>query len=566
MLLIIISWIYILFTTINLGFALDKIMRLKNRNFVITSILGLFSVTILASLWAVFDRINIEFQLFILLVNILLSLKYKTEILLVYTSFLHDLKILDKKLQFFLGILFLLIIAQCSSIPNIIDNESYYIQTIKWINEYGFVKGLANLHIFFGQVSGWHIAQSAFNFSFLYKNLNDLSGFCLLLGNVFATVKLNEYFSNSNKNYLIIGLLPLANVYFFQLISAPSPDLPIYIFVLISFFYFIESLKNCSISTFNLISLLILFVLYIKISSFALVVIPILILVFNLQKLSSKIVPIAITGLLVLLLFIVKNTIITGFPLYPTTYLQFGEFDYRLPKNVISFFFNDAQLKQFFITSLQFHSMTGLQIAFKWLFLPNIDGFFNLLTITLMVISPFFIYNYFNKKSVWLIYLVAIFQMVLLLISSPQFRFFMHLTLFLSFLIFACWFTNRKIILAAYALTTTFTVVILFIPIHFNSLKQNKFTNYNTAFSMQTLIFPYGNSKNETLYKSVVKGNLQYNSSQNNSFFWGTGNGELPCVNEKQLNYLEKYLGVFPQLRTTDLKDGFYSKKVTANE
>ena len=83
---------------------------------------------------------------------------------------------------------------------------------------------------------------------------------------------------------------------------------------------------------------------------------------------------------------------------------------------------------------------------------------------------------------------------------------------------------------------------------------------------MQTLIFPYGNSKNETLYKSVVKGNLQYNSPQNNSFFWGTGNGELPCVNEKQLNYLEKYLGVFPQLRTTDLKDGFYSKKVTANE
>lgn len=559
MLLIIISWIYILFTTINLGFALDKMMRLKNKDFVITSILGLFFVTILASLWAFFYRINIEFQLFILVLNVLLSLRFKSEILVLYSIFIHQLKILDKKLQLFLGITFLLIIAQCSSIPNIIDNESYYIQTIKWINEYGFVKGLANLHIFFGQVSGWHIAQSAFNFSFLYKNFNDLSGLCLLLGNVFAAIKLNEYFSNFNKNYLIIGLLPLANVFFFQLISAPSPDIPVYLFVLICFFYFIENLKNCNISNFNLISILILFVLYIKISSFALVLTPIVLFFFNYKELSSKIVPIAIVGLLVLMLFVAKNTIITGFPLYPTTYLQFGEYDFSLPKKVISFFFNDVQLKHFFITSQQYHSMTNLQIAFKWLFLPNIDGFVNLLTITLMVISPFFIYNYFNKRSVWLVYLVVVFQMLLLLMSSPQFRFFMHLTLFLSFLIVACWFTNRKIIIAAYTLSTSFVFIILFIPIHFNALAQNKLIT--NTFSIKTIIFPGENSKTETSYRTITKGNLKYNSPPENSFFWGTGNGELPCVNEKQLNYLEKHLAVFPQLRTTNLKDGFYSKK-----
>jgi len=50
MALIVISWIYILFTTINLGFVTNKIIGLKNQNFVITSILGLFSVTGLASI------------------------------------------------------------------------------------------------------------------------------------------------------------------------------------------------------------------------------------------------------------------------------------------------------------------------------------------------------------------------------------------------------------------------------------------------------------------------------------------------------------------------------------
>lgn len=566
MLLIIISWIYIAFTTINLGFALDKIMRLKNKDFVITSILGLFSVTILASLWAFFDRINIEFHVFVLVLNLLLLIRFKSEILVCYYTFVHQLKILDKKLQLFLGLIFVLIIAQCSSIPNIIDNESYYIQTIKWINEYGFVKGLANLHIFFGQVSGWHIAQSGFNFSFLYKNFNDLSGFCLLLGNIFAAIKLNEYFSNSNKNYLIIGLLPLANIFFFQLISAPSPDIPVYIFALISFFYFIENFKNCSINTFNLISILILFVLYIKISSFALVLIPILVLVFNFKEIAIKIVPILIIALLVLVLFVVKNTIITGFPLYPTTYLQFEKLDFCLPEKVLSYFFNDLQLKHFFITSQQYQSMTSLQIMFKWLFLPNIDGFINLFTILLIAVSPIFIYKYFNKKSVWLVYIVVVFQMLFLLMSSPQFRFFIHLTLFLSFLIFACWFTKRKIILAAYTLATTFVFIILFIPIHINALAQNKLTTTTNTFSIKTIIFPGENSKTETSYRIITKGNLKYNSPPENFFFWGTGNGELPCVNEKQLNYLEKHLGVFPQLRTTDVKDGFYSKKATKNE
>ena len=77
MLLIFLSWIYILFTTINLGFGLDKILDLKNKNFVITAILGLFSATVFASCWAIFGRINIEFHVFLLLLNLILFFKFK---------------------------------------------------------------------------------------------------------------------------------------------------------------------------------------------------------------------------------------------------------------------------------------------------------------------------------------------------------------------------------------------------------------------------------------------------------------------------------------------------------
>ena len=87
MVLIILSWIYILFTTINLGFVLDRILVLKNKDFVITSFLGLFSVTVLASIWAIFGRINVEFHIFLLLLNFLILFKFKLEIIYLFKRF-----------------------------------------------------------------------------------------------------------------------------------------------------------------------------------------------------------------------------------------------------------------------------------------------------------------------------------------------------------------------------------------------------------------------------------------------------------------------------------------------
>ena len=171
MLLIFLSWLYILFTTINLGFGLDKILGLKNKDFVTTAILGLFSATVFASIWAIFGRINIAFHVFLLLLNLIIFFKFKKEISAIYKSFTLQIQQLELPLKLYLGIISILIIAQCASIPYVNDNESYYIQTIKWLNEYGFVKGIINIHLFFGQTSGWHITQSAFNFSFLYKIL-----------------------------------------------------------------------------------------------------------------------------------------------------------------------------------------------------------------------------------------------------------------------------------------------------------------------------------------------------------------------------------------------------------
>ena len=566
MLLIFLSWIYILFTTINLGFGLDKILDLKNKNFVITAILGLFSATVFASCWAIFGRINIEFHVFLLLLNLILFFKFKKEISEIYKSFTFEIQQLELPLKVYLGLISILIIAQCASIPYVNDNESYYIQTIKWLNEYGFVKGIINIHFFLGQTSGWHITQSVFNFSFLYKNFNDLSGFCLLLGNIFAIQKLDNYFNNKDINYLIIGLFPMTNVFLFQFISAPSTDIPIYVLSLIIIFYFIENFKKITIEVFLLIVILSFFALYIKNTSVAIILISIILFTTNYKTLIKRIgIPIAI-AFLIFILFITKNMIICGNPIFPSKILSSFSTDYTVPKIIIDNFFIKVKYLGYFITYKEYQTMSGFDLFLKWLAAPKLSGLFNKISFILLLIAPFFILKFQNKKIFWILYLVMIAQLMFLFATSPQYRYFMNFILFFTSFSLACFIKNKNTVHLMIILSLISTVVLLFIPINLNTFSNSKYVIEQSTFSSKNIIFPTSNTRNITQFETIQDGNFIYHSPLKNDFFWGSGDGDLPCVNKKQIEFNKKRFKVMPQMRTNDLKDGFYAKKITPND
>ena len=258
MLLILISWLYILTCTFIIGVGFNQLIGNKKINTVIILFLGFFGITIFAGFWAIFFAIHWQFHIVIFGITTTLFLLYKSHIKQHFYVFKNDILQLPPFFKVLLVVITIFILAQCASPPYIIDNESYYIQTIKWLNEFGFVKGLANLHMFLGQTSGWHILQSAFNFSFIYDRFNDLSGLCLLLGNYYAILKLNDYLYKDKKSIenLTIGLLPLFNIFFFQFISAPSPDIPIYVIGFIIFHQFTKNYNDSSKGTFLIISTL----------------------------------------------------------------------------------------------------------------------------------------------------------------------------------------------------------------------------------------------------------------------------------------------------------------------
>ena len=563
MILILLSWIYVFFSTINLGFVTDKILRIKNQNFVIHAVLGLFTTTVFTSIWAIFGRVNFEFHIVLFFVNLAIFIKYQKEIWLLYKSFFNEIISLATPLKIALSIITILILAQCASIPYILDNESYYIQTIKWINEYGFVKGLANLHFFLAQTSGWHILQSAYNFSFLYDKFNDLSGFCLLLGNIFSITKLNDYFKNKDKNYLIIGMLPLANVFLFQFISSPSPDIPIYIFSFLIFFYFLQNFKKIEVENFNLIVILVLFSLFIKTTSFALIFIPILLLAKNFKKLLPDLFKSVLVSVIILLLFVIKNSIISGFPLFPIINFHFLETDYIIPETIAKLYYQETKLYGYVLTHEQYDKMSVSELFIRWFTLPKLHGLFNKLSIILIIVCPIFIYKFFNKKGIWILYFTMCLQLAFLFCTSPQYRFFVNFILFFSFFLMALLLNKRRFIVLSLYFSIFITGFVLLIPINLNIFTKNKFVLSTSNFSVENIVYPYKNTKSNTTFEYLQNGNLHFYSPVENDFFWSSGDGELPCVNKAQIEYFNYYYKVKPQMRTSNLKDGFYAKNTS---
>src|SRR4051812_2296636 len=115
MLLVLLSWCYIFFTVFNLGFAVNKTARLKCDNFVIITFFGLVATTILASIWAIFGRINIEFHCFLLLCNVSLLLRYQNEIAENYRFWARQLETMPKSSKWNFSTIFVLLLLQSAA-------------------------------------------------------------------------------------------------------------------------------------------------------------------------------------------------------------------------------------------------------------------------------------------------------------------------------------------------------------------------------------------------------------------------------------------------------------------
>jgi hypothetical protein len=554
MLFILLTWIYILAITLVAGVSIDRLLKLQDVNPILVLFHGFFGLTITTGFWAVFLPINIHFYVFLFVFTVVLTIVNHSFIIKCIHLLKHKVYGLSKFFKFICLVIFVLVLAQSASSPFFLDNESYYIQTIAWLNEFGFVKGLINLHLFLGQTSGWHILQSAFSFSFLFDGFNDLNGLCLLLGNLYALIKLNDYFKKKNNSLdLVFGLFPIFNVFLFQFVSSPSPDLAIYVISIFVFYGFLMNYHACSKN--GLISLVILvsFLILIKVTTLVFVLFPIIIYIKHYKHVKQYTFLVWVITILTIGLIVSKNTLITGNPIYPLTGIEGLKTDWSLPSNIETYFYNYAKAYGYAVTPEVYGQSSYENLIKGWVLQTGIDGFVNKMICLILLLFLVFIGRFKKNKAIIFIFGIALLQLLILFVTSPQFRFYIPFLMILSLFLIAEIIKTEKRVKRLLMVS----ILAISIPLFFT------IPNVQTStFSISYLIDPHGNSQFEADYQTIDLGNTQINTPTEIDFFWGTGNTKLPALNKQQLEYFQEQFKVIPQQRTEYLKDGFYYKTV----
>lgn len=562
MVFILLSWIYILFISVGMGSLTIGFIKSKNPVFIIVS--GLFFQLLFIHFWVLIFPVNQIFYILNSLLSAFLIYNYKIKILEIFSSAYQNFKSWNLFLKILFGFIGITSLMQSSVSPYLPDNESYYIQTILWLNKYGLVKGLGNLHLFFSQMSGWHLLQSSFGFGFWVDFLNDLNGFLLVAISFFSFDRLNHFIQNKNQSDLFIGLIFTSSIFVFRFLDAPSPDLPVYLIFPLMVWVFWTSFKKPEKERVMLLFIFGLLLVLVKITTFPILILP-FVLLFKRFEFKGILFPVSILCFISLIAFCSKNYIVTGYLLNPTS--LFGKSlnpDWKIPQN----------LQQLYYSYTSFHAYNSPPSAYqnfaewtwqlkfnKWFFSPKLHGVFNKWILLLLLVFPFWIRK--NKVFLW-IYLIGLIQFLILFFTSPQYRFFFHIILVFTLIIIANLIYNIKVRGLYSLLGLSIFPVILPLLFQFNIgifTNNNFMKNQVNTFNLSYLTKPHKNSQYNYDYEEVIDGNLQYESPVN-TYMWLTGDGELPTTNRLMIDYLKKTVKLKPQMRTNKLKDGFKSQKI----
>ncbi len=525
MILIFLTWVYMAFVFIVQGECLNRMLfRNKLTSFAGLALLGMIFQAILISVVAFFIRIdvvyfccNTAFSLGLFWFNrdslrVILRSQYRW--------------VFQAKMLF--CVILLLALARSALLPFMVDNESYYIQAIKWLNEYGWVKGIANLHIFLSHANPWQALQAGYNFSFIAGIFNDLNGFLLVLTAYLWVEKINLAFRKQDfQTNRWLFFIPVFSIFWFQFVDAPAADLPLFILTPVVVYLFLNRTEEGDLLAIILSGFLIM----IKPS-----ILPLLFLVFLMLDKKNWKVSFIYAGIIGVL-FVAKGIWTSGCPLAPYT-AWILDLPWAIPHGLQVILPGD---------SFNFKSIGS-------------NGLVNIF-LGLVVFLVYIVYglSVIRKKDQYPVFIFLTLQVVLVLTTYAQFRFIIPALAYP-----AAYLLSRVKLPSKFLPVATWCFILLpVIPLFFR-LDYRKLTIHENLlridiFQAKNIVLPSGITKYpDAVYRQQKCVNFNYYDPDDGTrFIFFTGNGPLPCVKTDYLRYMYKKTGSLPALNTNNLKDGF---------
>jgi hypothetical protein len=439
------------------GFIFYKFFPSKNgegRPIIYLAISGLILLTGLTQIVALFFPINIYTKLIIVAILIILSI-YKRENTKIFFA---KIKFSPSILLFFIAWLIILMINAGPLIMD--DTESYHIQSIKWIQEYGSVPGLVNLHERFGFNTSWFSSVALFSF------LPETTGGYTILNSVLSMwlcyflITLNS----SNKQTHFSALIVFACCIIIWPLLRGNAATTNYDFITtcIVLILFVEIFFSKKLEPSIEWIVWPAYLFTVRIINFPILLLSLIALITFIKQRNFKNVYLPIAYCLLLVIpFIIRNTIISGYPFYPATSFDLANVDWKpdpkITERLLEYikYYNRVSTTYLDIEQTKALGSNWISSWFKYLFLfDKVLVIAGTIGIILSMIKLFINKN----KATTLLTTISVAWLICWLIISPDPRFVYGILLFGIFLL-AYYFSS--IIKNTSVLKTSINVLII---------------------------------------------------------------------------------------------------------
>jgi len=225
------------------------------------------------------------------------------------------------------------------------DTLAYHAQTIHWIEKYRVIPGLVHLNSRYGYQGQWFVACALFSFRFTGTDALTLINSTILLWYLlFVIQQINKSLSISGhrvNTLLWLSLFIVSCLSYTQVrltATSASPDFIAALLIWTVFYLFLKKALNSSPVQSLLVILLSIFAITIKLSA-----IPVLLVgafaffqLLRVKKIRAIIVSLMLTAL-ILFPFLIRNTITTGYLLFPSSFPDIVNVDWKFSRSGVAF-------------------------------------------------------------------------------------------------------------------------------------------------------------------------------------------------------------------------------------
>ncbi|MBD5521057.1 MAG: hypothetical protein HDR03_07490 [Lachnospiraceae bacterium] len=350
MISVIVIWLYMIVTTFLLGYGIltgvTYLCPYRIKKWSSYLICGLAGATVYAQFFSIFAPVGPSANLLLSGMCLLIAYFCRKKLYEEFREIIHG----QIKGKVFL-ILFLFLLYAYGTSRGIIhyDTGLYHAQSIRWIEEYGVVKGLGNLHCRLAYNSASFALSALYSMAFVTgQSFHCAAGFFAL---ILASVCL-ELIDIFKRKYLkpsdfarVMGIYYLVNI-FDEMIS-PASD---YFMVLTAFYIIIRFMdlleaEEAEVCPYAMLCVLSVFLMTLKLSAALIILLVIKPAVMLIKDKRWKEIALYISmGVLVAAPFLIRNVLLSGWLVYPFTSIDIFSLDWKIPKGITAYDAKEIQV------------------------------------------------------------------------------------------------------------------------------------------------------------------------------------------------------------------------------